>query len=166
MRVLATEPRILQRMSMRIRRYRDSDQEEVWALHNVALKDVGAHAGNGPWDDDLHHVRDVYLEKSGEFLVGTLVGRIVAMGALKHLTTSHAEIKRMRVHPVHQRRGFGQAILDALEARAAELGYSTLQLDTTVQQTAAQKLYIKNGYVEEERTMSGEFNVIKYVKAL
>jgi hypothetical protein len=33
-------------------------------------------------------------------------------------------------------------MLEALEPRAVELGYGTLQLDTPVQQTAAQRLYI------------------------
>lgn len=151
---------------MRIQRYRESDQEDVWALHNVALERTGAHAGNGPWDDDLHHVRDVYLEKAGEFLVGIQAGRIVAMGALERLSADRAEIRRMRVHPHYQRRGFGRAVLEALEARAVELGYSTLQLDTTVQQAAAQRLYIRNGYVEIGRTKMGGFDVIMYEKAL
>lgn len=88
------------------------------------------------------------------------------MGALKHLSANRAEIKRMRVHPEHQRRGCGQAILEALETRAAELGYSTLQLDTTVQQTAAQRLYIKNGYIEIGRMKVGRFDVIIYEKTL
>ena len=150
---------------MRIRPYRESDQEEVWTLHNIALEGTGAHAGNGPWDDDLHHVRDVDLEKGGAFLIGTQAGKIVAMGALKRLSPNRAEIKRMRVHPDHQRRGYGQAVLTALETRAAELGYSTLQLDTTVQQIAAQSLYIKNGYIEMSRTKMGIFDVIVYEKA-
>ena len=64
------------------------------------------------------------------------------MGALGRLAVDRAEIKRMRARPEHQRRGCGQAILEALEPRAVELGYGTLQLDTPVQQTAAQRLYI------------------------
>ena len=52
---------------MKIRRYRESDQEEVWALHNLALEEADAHAGNGPWDDDLRHIREVYLDDGGEF---------------------------------------------------------------------------------------------------
>ena len=70
----------------------------------------------------------------------------------------------MRVHPDYQRRGCGQAILEALEARATELGYNTLQLDTTVQQTAAQSLYVKNQYTETGRAEVGDFDVIVYEK--
>ncbi len=53
------------------------------------------------------------------------------MGALRRTTNEWAEIKRMRVHPDFQRRGFGQMILEALEARAVALGYAALHLDTT-----------------------------------
>ncbi len=125
---------------MRIRRYRDSDHNEVWALHNLALEGTGAHAGNGPWDDDLHHIREIYLDDNGEFLVGVQGRRIVAMGALKYTSAKRAEVKRMRVHPDFQRHGFGRAILRRLESRAADLGYTALHLDTTVQQVPAQQL--------------------------
>ncbi len=53
----------------KIRRYKNSDHDEVWSLHNLALKKVGAHPGNGPWDDDLHHISSVYINRGGEFLV-------------------------------------------------------------------------------------------------
>ena len=57
-------------------------------------------------------------------------------------------------------------ILQTLEARAAELGYTTLQMDTTIQQIPAQKLYIQNGYAETGRGQTGRFEFILYEKAL
>jgi ribosomal protein S18 acetylase RimI-like enzyme len=149
---------------MAIRRYREADHDAVFALHNLALDQVGAHAGNGPWDDDLHHVREVYLDGGGEFLVGEEDGRIVAMGALRLLGADHAAVTRMRVHPDRQRRGWGRAVLERLEARAVELGFRLLTLETTVQQTAAQRLYEKAGYVETGRRTSYGFEVILYEK--
>ena len=151
---------------MRIRRFRDSDHDEVWALHNLALEGTGAHVGNGPWDDDLHHITDIYLDSGGEFLVGMQDQRIVAMGALKYTSAKRAEVKRMRVHPDFQRRGFGRAILQRLESRAADLGYTTLHLDTTVQQVPAQQLYVQSGYSEAGTSKLGRFDVINYEKAL
>ncbi len=137
---------------MEIRQYQQTDQEAVWALHHFALGETGADLGSGPWDEDLHHIEQVYLKNQGEFLVGECSGRIVAMGALKRTTHERAEIKRMRVHPDFQRRGFGQMILLALEARAVALGYAVLHLDTTTLQVAAQQLYRKNGYQQLETT--------------
>ena len=113
-----------------IRRYVPTDHDAVWELHNEVLNDAGAHAGNGPWDDDLHDIEDVYLNADGEFLVGTLHGDIVAMGAYKRSSSKSAEIKRMRVKTAFQRRGFGQRVLDDLQGRAMAAGYTLLHLDT------------------------------------
>ena len=151
---------------LQIRRYEPQDHDEVWDLHNLALWQVGAHAGNGPYDDDLHHIESVYLHNGGEFLVGLLDGKIVAMGALRRITEQKAEVKRMRVHPAYQRKGFGQLILSALESRARELGYIALALDTAVIQTAAQQLYLKNGYRETGRTVLSGFDAILFEKEL
>ncbi len=151
--------------TLHIRRYQPTDYEAVWQLHTVALQATGSYAGSGPWDEDLRQIEAVYLDDGGEFLVGVHRGRIVAMGALKKTSPKRAEIKRMRVNPAFQRGGFGQAILSALEQRAVELGYTTLHLDATVQQKAAQGLYIKNGYRETHRDRMGRFEFIFYEKS-
>lgn len=105
---------------MNIRRYRSSDRSAVWELHNVALRQISAHPGNGQWDRDLQCVEAEYLATGGEFYVGVIDERIVAMGALKRLTAGCAEIKRMRVDPRMQRRGLGAQMLRALERSAQE----------------------------------------------
>ena len=81
----------------------------------------------------------------------------MAMGALKRTSGRRAEVKRMRVRPGCWRRGYGREVLSALERRAAELGYVTLHLDTTVGQTAARRLYEKNGFREARRAPSSGF---------
>ena len=151
---------------LHIRRYQPADHEAVWDLHHTALHAVNAHAGSGPWDDDLHQIEAVYLNNGGEFLVGIYDTEIVAIGGLKRTSADRAEIKRMRVKPAFWRRGFGQAMLTALERRAVELGYTGLHLDTTVQQEAAQRLYIKNGFREVRRAKIGHFDIIVYEKSL
>ena len=114
--------RVSELSTLAIRRYEEPDHDEVWALHNVALEAVGVHGGNGAWDDDLHHIDQVYLEAGGEFLVGVLDGHIVAMGAFKRISREAAEIKRIRVYPAFQRRGFGQAILERAGAPGGGIG--------------------------------------------
>jgi ribosomal protein S18 acetylase RimI-like enzyme len=148
-----------------IRRYRSQDHDAVWDLHNFALNQVGAHGGNGPFDDDLHQIETVYFDR-GEFLVGELDGRIVAMGALRRSDDARAEIKRMRVHPDWQGRGYGRAILNALESRVIARGYQSLHLDTTTIQTVAQALYRSAGYVETGRGRYGPFELIFFEKGI
>jgi len=134
-----------------LRRYTPADQEAVERLHVFAMKQTGAYLGRGPWDDDVYAIEEVYLKNQGEFLIGECDGLFVAMGALKRTSPERAEIKRMRVLPEYQGRGYGQFILDELEARARALGYQTLHLDTSILQIPAQRLYEKNGFREVGR---------------
>jgi GNAT superfamily N-acetyltransferase len=147
---------------LHIRRYEPGDKRAVRRLHDDALNEVGAHLGTGPWDEDLDDIEGVYLGSGGEFLVGILEGDVVAMGAIKRDSPDVAEVRRMRVRSDLQGRGYGQAMLDALHRRAAGLGYSTLHLDTTVQQRVARRLYLKNGYREVGRGSIGPFDCIYY----
>jgi len=129
-----------------LRRYTSSDQEAVEHLHVSAMRQTGAYLGRGLWDDDVYAIEEAYLENGGEFLIGECDGLLVAMGALKRTGPQRAEIKRMRVSPQYQGRGYGQRILEELEARARALGYQILHLDTSLLQIPAQKLYEKNGF--------------------
>jgi GNAT superfamily N-acetyltransferase len=151
---------------LELRRFDDADADAVRELHDLALADAAAHLGSGPWDDDVRSIRGAYLQDGGEFLVGWLDGRLVAMGGLRHVTAAVAEIKRMRVHPRFQRRGFGRAVLARLEDCARQLGYSKLRLDTTVVQVAAQALYTGEGYCEVGRGQLAGVEVIYYEKRL
>ena len=134
-----------------IRRFRGSDTAQVRALHELALRGVGALI-TGPdgdaLDRDLNDIEGSYVEVGGEFLVDSVGGRIVAMGGLRPVAAARAELKRMRVHPDWQRRGRGRAMLDALEQRARDLGFRVLFLDTTEQQVAARSLYTSSGYLQ------------------
>jgi ribosomal protein S18 acetylase RimI-like enzyme len=151
---------------IKIRQYRSGDEHTVWELHNIALKGTGAHLKDGAWDADLKEIEQVYLEDDGNFIVGVREGEIVAMGALKKTDRRRAEIKRMRVHPNHQRQGYGELILQHLEMDARRLGYKILHLETTKLQIAAQKLYEKNGYERSGGRVVGGLVTIIYEKRL
>ena len=151
---------------LEIRRYRDVDLAAVWELHRLALVPTGAYLGDGPWNEDLHDIQNHYLNNDGEFLVGLIDNRIVCMGAFRKKSDTLAEIKRMRVHPDYQRRGFGEIILNKLEEKASRMGYTELYLDTTTKQLAAQRMYEKNGYTEGGRGKFRELDLIFYRKQL
>jgi len=138
----------------------------VWKLHDAALEDAGVHGGRGPWEDDLRDISATYLDSGGEFLVGFAGVELTGMGGLLRRSPEEAEIKRMRVHPDFQRRGFGRLILKELEARAQALGYREIRLDTTEEQIAARRLYESAGYRETGRRSRGHFLFIDYNKPL
>lgn len=84
----------------------------------------------------------------GAFLVAWIDDRPVGCGALKPLDRAQGvgEVKRMYTAPEARRRGVSRAVLAALEARAAELGYRGLQLETGTAQPEALALYDSAGW--------------------
>ena len=57
-------------------------------------------------------------------------------------------------------------MLSALEQRAAELGFGTLTLETTVQQAPAIQLYTRRGYREVGRSRKAGFDVLEFEKKI
>ncbi|MFD1932530.1 MULTISPECIES: GNAT family N-acetyltransferase [Nonomuraea] len=154
-------------MTLVIRRYRWSDLDAIYALHQVCLAQVGIVPGDGVYyDDDFPRIHQVYLGCGGEFLVGESGGRLVAMGGLRPVGGDAVEVCRLRVHPDYQRRGFGATMLEALEERAIMLGFTRLRGDTTVGQDAALALYERQGWTELSRQQVGDHIVIYGEKSL
>lgn len=56
--------------------------------------------------------------------------RLLGVGALKMLTRDHAEVKSMRTHPDHLRRGVAAAFLDHVLVVARQRGLTRLSLET------------------------------------
>mgnify|MGYP004556709993 CR=1 FL=1 len=57
-------------------------------------------------------------------------GEVVGVGALKQLGDGTGEVKSMRTHPDHLRRGVAAALLDHLVAEARRRGLRRLSLET------------------------------------
>ncbi len=149
-----------------IRRYQPADLDDVWELYRIGQHNISVYIQDETWDGDLRDIDQAYLGNSGEFLVGLCEGRIVAIGALQKTSATHAEVRRMRVHPEFQRRGFGRIILAELEARAAHLGYTTLHLVTSLERLAAQKLYLSYGFHEIGRIVYKGIDCILFEKSI
>lgn len=73
---------------------------------------------------------------------------IAGIGALKDLGGGGAEIKSMRTHPDHLRRGVGAAILEEIIAEARRRGLSRVSLETGRGPAfeAALAMYRKRGF--------------------
>jgi GNAT superfamily N-acetyltransferase len=82
----------------------------------------------------------------GAFVLVELGGELVGCGGLKRLEEQTCEIKRMYLRPEARGGGLSRGLLDALEARALELGYLRARLDSGDRQPAAIRLYEGAGY--------------------
>ena len=84
----------------------------------------------------------------GAFLMAQIDGAPVACGAVKTMAPGVAYLKRMWVARSARGQGIGRRMLAALESQAAELGLTTLRLETNRTLVEAISLYRRSGYVE------------------
>jgi putative acetyltransferase len=79
-------------------------------------------------------------------------GTVVGIGALKELGAGNAEIKSMRTHPDHLRRGVAVLLLDHIVAVAKQRGLARLSLETGSGPTfePALALYRRRGFIDGE----------------
>ena len=87
-------------MELTIRRYDPRDHAAVLQLHREGLAQMDADVGPGPWDADLDNINATYLDAGGDFVVALADGELVAMGALRPVSETTAELKRLRVRQV------------------------------------------------------------------
>lgn len=85
--------------------------------------------------DDIHDVA-LILED----------GRAVACGGFKAHAADAVEIKRVFAKPAYRGRGYGKAVMEALERRAAAKGYTRLVLETGCVLKSAMRLYESLGF--------------------
>lgn len=73
---------------------------------------------------------------------------LIAIGAMKRMSPTHAELKSMRTHPAHLGKGAAKAILDALVALARTEGIERLSLETgtSAEFAPAMRLYQRYGF--------------------
>lgn len=114
----------------------------------IALHLAGMHASSPP--GSVFALDQSGLAAPGVTVWGAWVadGRLAAIGALKLLGGSQAEVKSMRTHPDFLRQGAGAAILEAIIARARSLGLRRLSLETGSGEAfkPALALYRKRGF--------------------
>jgi ribosomal protein S18 acetylase RimI-like enzyme len=150
---------------LQIRRFESRDAAAVWELHRASIAATGADAGDDFYAD-LRDIAGEYLGKGGDFLLGFADGQLAAGGGYVPLSSDEVEIKRMRVHPSHQRKGFGEVLLSALEKGPAERGFRWVYLETTTLQQPALALYAKYGYRETGRGEKLGYTIVCLRKGL
>lgn len=122
----------------------DFDQTDVQSLLRLHLSE----ADNGA----PSHALDLTALQATEVTMFSLRdedGRLMGFAALKELSKSEGEIKSVRTHPDHLRKGVSRRLMDHLEAEGRARGYTRLLLEThpSKKYDAARALYERRGYV-------------------
>ncbi len=130
---------------LKIRRYQSSDKQKVKDLYKLSSKYSEIGYRSGPWESDFDNIENHFL-KEGEFLVGLINDEIVVIGGYRKISDNIGQIRRMRTHPNHRRKGYAQQIINELERTAKQKNIKELKLKTSSQQKMAQNFYEKSGY--------------------
>lgn len=161
-------------LNVDIRRFQSGDGGRIRELNEVAMAPTPEYAPAVP-DEDLNDIHSNYLASGGEFLVGTVSGCIIGMGAYATpnewmeeylpLESHTTELTRMRVDPEWQGRGVGTALYQELEQRARHDGYDQVVLDTGVENDVARGSYEGLGF-QLQQEVSVHFGDLTFELAL
>ena len=98
------------------------------------------------FEQELASLPGDYAPPRGALLVARTRGTAVGCVALRPLDDATCEMKRLFVSPAQRGTGLGRRLAGAIVARARELGYARMRLDTTPSMREAQALYEQLGF--------------------
>ena len=139
-----------------------SDVPAVAALVQAAYEHYIVRIGMPPRplsEDYAEVIRDrrVTVAESHGAVVGAIVLDIDDEGFL---------VDNIAVHPAHQGRGLGKALLQFAEVEARRAGFDSIYLYTPEKMAENIALYSRIGYVEYDRRSQGDFSLVYMRKQL
>lgn len=151
---------------MNLIRYKPEFQEPMLALHRSAIEGFDLGISQEEDEADLLDLENVYVRLGGEFLLGFIGPRLMAMGGFKRLSNTDAELKRMRIASDLQGQGYGTILLQELERRAWQFGVRNLCLEAAKRRPLTLEFYRKHGYQETGQGMYGIIETVRFEKIL
>ncbi len=123
----------------------DLSSEDVVSLIGEHLASMALHSP----PESIHALGVESLRASDvTFWTVWLEDELVGCGALKELNARHGELKSMRTHVAHLRKGVAGAMLEHMMAVARQRGYRRLSLETGSMEAfaPARSLYARFGF--------------------
>lgn len=104
---------------------------------------------------DLLDVKNFYCKKNGNFWVAKIKDEVIGTIGLIDISNGKSALRKMFLKATYRGKefGIGQKLLDVLIEWCMEKGIDEIYLGTRDQLTAAIKFYLRNGFLEVEKTM-------------
>ena len=110
---------------------------------------IDAYLLDQDFEGQLAAFRDHFNPPKGECLLARVEGEPAGIVMLKPYTPGVCELNRMYVTAAARGRGIGRALCETLIARARDLGYRAIRLDTLNARVEALPLYRSLGFLPE-----------------
>jgi ribosomal protein S18 acetylase RimI-like enzyme len=100
--------------------------------------------------EELAQLPGSYARPRGRLMLAWANDRPAGCVALRPISDSVCEMKRLYVRPAFRRQGAGKQLAECVIAEARQIGFSSMCLDTLPEMTAATRLYESLGFVRRD----------------
>jgi ribosomal protein S18 acetylase RimI-like enzyme len=122
------------------------DIEAVQSLWREDWATLGLAPEFQSFADELRKLPGAYGEAGGLLMIAWAGEEAAGTIALRRLTETSCEVKRLYVRPKFRGQGLGRALLNSLIASSCSIGYVTMYADSLPSMTGAQALYRSCGF--------------------
>ena len=130
---------------------RPADPSEIELVRSLFLEyqaSLGISLCFQNFDEELRSLPGKYSPPAGRLLFAENDGEVIGCIALRPVTNSQAEMKRLYVRPAGRGMQLGRALVDRVIQEACDIGYERIVLDTLPSMGAAIRLYRSMGFEE------------------
>lgn len=132
---------------MNIRPATNADSEAIKNVVFSVLREYGLTPDASATDKDLDTINESYFQRGGYFGVVIENDRIIASIGLYPESVDSCELRKMYCLADSRGKGLGKELLEFALAKARELGFSRITLETASPLKEAVGLYQKYGFV-------------------
>lgn len=127
----------------------NKDCDRIASLVFSVLREYGLKPDPASTDADIKDIESSYLGRGGTFLVlEARDGSIVGAYGLYPLEQRTCELRKMYLHEAYRGQGMGRLLLDDALAKARQLGFRKMVLETASVLKEAIALYRSYGFTE------------------
>ena len=135
----------------RLRLANNKDCGKVTELVYGVLKEYNLKPDPGATDIDLKDIEQSYFERGGVFYVlEEKDGAIIGAYGLYLIDKSTCELRKMYLHRSYRGKGLGKLLLEDALAKAGQIGFKKMTLETASVLKEAISLYKSYGFAEYE----------------
>lgn len=131
---------------------REASSPADYAVAHTLFLEYAAQLGHDlcfqHFEQELADLAGTYAPPRGRILLAADEGLHAGCVALRERGGDICEMKRLFVRPEYRQGGLGRRLCEEIIARARQVGYGRMRLDTLREMTSARALYISLGFEE------------------